>query len=252
MSKRKRKLLGADVSDDKRYQKYQRHLTLQGYSQATVSSYQRAFRIALQHFGDLLDGVNREQLGDYFERRLKEKSVATVSIDVFALKFYFSHVLCKPWEGAGLLKAPRAQKLPDIVTVEEMQRIIDGTRCLSYRAFYFTIYSMGLRLGEGLRLQGKDIDAQRGRIHVRQGKGRKDRLVPLPPATLKVLRRFWRIHRNPHLIFPSRIGGLRHSAVTDKPLDSSGVQKALHRVCEDLGIKKTLHRTVSGTAMQLT
>jgi len=176
--------------------------------------------------------------------------MATVSIDVFALKFYFSHVLHKLWQGDGLVKAPRAQKLPDIVTIDEVQRIIDGTRCLSYRVFYFTIYSLGLRLTEGLNLQGKDIDAQRARVHIRQGKGRKDRLVPLPPLTLSVLRRFWSVHRNDQLIFPSRVGGLQCSAVTDKPLDSSGVQKSLHRVCEDVGIKKTSHRTACVTVTQ--
>jgi len=248
MSRRKKKLQGADVSNDVRYQAYQRHLKLQGLSAATIESYKRAFRLALLHFGDRLDEIGRENLGHYFEERLAKKSMATVSVDVFAMKFYFRHVLQKPWDGDGLVKAPRAQKLPDIVTLEEVQRIIDGTRCLSYRVFYFTIYSLGLRLTEGLKLEGKDIDAQRGRVHIRLSKGRKDRLVPLPPLTLSVLRRFWSIHRNEQLIFPSRVGGLQCSAVTAKPLDSSGVQKALHRVCEDVGIKKTSHRTAYVTA----
>lgn len=251
MDRRKRKLVGLDVTHDKRYLAYQRHLTLQGHSQATVKAYKSAFRIALQHFGDRIDALSREDLSHYFAQRLNEKSVSTVSIDVFALKFYVVHVLRKPWEGGGLVKAPRVQKLPDIVTTQEIQNIIDGTRCLSYRVFYFTVYSMGLRLTEGLKLQCHDIDASRGRVHVRQSKGRKDRLVPLPPATLKVLRRFWSIHKNPHLLFPSRVGGLQRSATTDKPLDSSGVQKALHRVCEDVGIKKTLPLTAFGTAMPL-
>lgn len=249
MNCKKRKLVGADVTDDKRYQKYQRHLTLQGFSPATINSYKRAFRVALLHFGEKIDCAGREELGRYFEQRLKEKSVATVSIDVFALKFYFCHVLQKPWKGDGLVKAPKVQKLPDIVTIEEVQRIISGTDCVSYKVFYFTIYSMGLRLTEGLKLQTNDIDAQRARVHVRQSKGRKDRLVPLSPTTLNVLRRFWLIHRNPRLIFPSRVGGLRCSALTDKPLDSSGLQKALHRVCEDVGIKKTLLPTAYDTVM---
>lgn len=248
MSRRKRKLVGADVTYDERYKAYQRHLSLRGLSPATINSYKRAFRMALIHFGDEINGAGREALGSYFEQRLKEKSVATVSIDVFALKFYFCHVIQKPWEGDGLVKAPRVQKLPDIVTIDEVQRIIDRTHCVSYKVFYFTIYSMGLRLTEGLKLQSKDIDAQRGRVHVRQSKGRKDRFVPLSPTTLKVLRRFWSIHKNPCLLFPSRAGGLQCSAVTDKPLDSSGVQKALHRVCEDVGIKKTLLPTAYGTA----
>ena len=74
------------------------------------------------------------------------------------------------------------------MTVEQAQQIFNATRVLSYRVFFFTIYSMGLRLGEGLRLQVGDIDADRMRMHVRNAKGNRDRLVPLPANTLDVLR----------------------------------------------------------------
>ena len=73
----------------------------------------------------------------------------------------------------ALLKAPKTQRLPDIVTVEEAARLFSATRCLSYRAFFFTLYSMGLRLGEGLALQLRDIDAARMRVHVRDAKGNR-------------------------------------------------------------------------------
>ncbi|WP_425338411.1 tyrosine-type recombinase/integrase [Thiorhodococcus minor] len=72
---------------------------------------------------------------------------------------------------------------------------------MSYRVFFFTLYSLGLRLGEGLGLTVADIDAARRRLHIRAGKGNKDRFVPLPDRTLELLRRFWRIHRNPVLRF---------------------------------------------------
>jgi len=83
--------------------------------------------------------------------------------------------------------------LPDIVTTEEAKQLFMATFTLSYRVFYFTIYSLGLRLGEGLRLEVGDIDASRKRIHIRNAKGNKDRLVPLPDVTLQMLRRFWQI-----------------------------------------------------------
>lgn len=102
-----------------------------------------------------------------------------------------------------LIKPPRTKRLPDIVTVAEADRLFRATRVLSYRVLYFTLYSLGLRLGEGLRLQVGDIDAARQRVHVRNAKGNKDRLVPLPAATLAALRAFWRVHRNPRLLFPS-------------------------------------------------
>ncbi len=104
--------------------------------------------------------------------------------------------------------------------------------------FYFTLYSLGLRLGEGLRLQVGDIDAERARVHVRDSKGNKDRFVPLPDTTLTVLRDFWRTHRNPVWLFPSRQGGLRGAARATTPLDRGGIQVTLRKVATQCGIKK--------------
>jgi integrase/recombinase XerD len=139
--------------------------------------------------------------------------------------------------------------LPDIVTVDQAKRIFAATRVVSYRVFFFTLYSLGLRLGEGLRLQVGDIDAARGRVHVRNAKGNRDRLVPLPQATHKVLQRFWQVHRNPVLLFPNRHGGLKAAATATTPMDRGGVQTTLHKVIEACGLKKRLHPTACATAM---
>ena len=114
--------------------------------------------------------------------------------------------------------------------------------------FYFTVYSMGLRLSEGLALKVGDIDAARCRVHVRDSKGNRDRLVPLPAATLSVLRRFWQTHRNAQLLFPNRLGGLAgaHSALT--ALDRGGVQSTLRQVAIDCGLKRRSRRTACATA----
>ena len=130
-------------------------------------------------------------------------------LDLYGLKFYYTHVLHKSWVNVNLIKPPKTQRLPDIVSVEEAQRLFMATRTLSYRVFYFTVYSLGLRLGEGLRLEVGDIDASRQRVHVRDAKGNKDRFVPLPEVTLDLLRRFWQVHRHPVLLFPNRQGGLK-------------------------------------------
>lgn len=174
-------------------------------------------------------------------------SWSTVKLDLYGLKFYYVHVLKKPWVAPGLIKPPRTQRLPDIVTVEEAGRLFAATRVLSYRVFYFTLYSLGLRLGEGLRLQVGDIDAARGRVHIRDAKGNRDRLVPLPHATHALLRNFWAVHRNPLLLFPSRLGGVKGAASALSPMDAGGVQTALHKVVEACGLKKRSRRTRSGT-----
>jgi integrase len=143
-------------------------------------------------------------------------------------------------------------RLPDIVTVEQMQHIVDATRVLSYRVFFFVLYSMGLRLGEGLQLQVGDIDADRMRVHVRDAKGNRDRLVPLPVQTLSVLREFWKVHRNPVLLFPNRQKGLGGASCATTHMDRGGVQQALRQVTADIGLKKELRRIACAIPMQLT
>ena len=132
-----------------------------------------------------------------------------------------------------------------------IRRIFAATRKVSYRVFFFTLYSLGLRLGEGLRLQIGDIDATRGRVHIRDAKGNRDRLVPLPDATLALLRQFWPIHRNPVLMFPNRHAGRNGATAATTPLDRGGVQVTLRKVVLACGLKKRSRRTAFATAMQL-
>ena len=237
---------------EKNYQSHLKHLTLKGLQPKTIDAYSRAIRRIGERFDHRIDSLTEPQLTDYFTELVASHSWSTVKLDLYGLRFYFAHVLRKPWVAPGLIKPPRSQRLPDIVTVAQAQRIFCTTRVLSYRVLFFTLYSLGLRLGEGLRLQVGDIDAPRGRVHVRDAKGNKDRFVPLPQATHQLLRRFWRVHRNPVLLFPNRHGGLKGAAAATTPLDRGGVQKTLHRVCQACGLKKRSRHTRSDIAMQLT
>ena len=111
---------------------------------------------------------------------------------------------------------------------------------------------MGLRLGEGLNLQVGDIDPMRMRVHIRNAKGNKDRLVPLPLNTLRVLRQFWALHKNPALIFPNRARGLKGAHLAESPLDRGGVQKTISLVTQDMRLKKRFPATLYAIAMPLT
>jgi len=240
------------VSEAKFKQQYQahlKHLKLKGLQPKTIDAYARAIRRIGTYFDHQLDALSEQQLTDYFTDLLESHSWSAVKLDLYGLKFFYTYVLRKPWVAIDLIKPPKARRLPDIVTVEEAQRIFQGTRTLSYRVLYFTLYSLGLRLGEGLRLQVGDIDAERRRVHIRDAKGNKDRLVPLPEATLALLRRFWQAHRNPMLLFPNRQGGLKAAGRAVTPLDRGGVQNTLKQVAADCGLKKRLPRIVCVTAM---
>ncbi|NMQ07915.1 integrase [Candidatus Accumulibacter phosphatis] len=232
--------LSAAERFEKNYQQHLKHLTLQGLQPKTIEAYARAIRRAGAYFHHRIDELTEEQLLDYFTQLVSSHSWSSVKLDLYGLKFYYEHVLRRPWVAPDLIRPPRSQHLPDIVTVSEAERIFRQTRVASYRVFFFTLYSLGLRLGEGLRLQVGDIDAARERVHIRDAKGNKDRLVPLPKATLASLRRFWQLHRHPVLLFPNRAGGLKGAALATSPLDPGGVQKALHKVVDACGVKKNI------------
>ena len=96
---------------------------------------------------------------------------------------------------------------------------------------------MGLRLGEGIKLTVGDIDSANMR-HIRDAKGNKDRLVPLPENTLRILRNFWNLHRHSHFIFPNRKRGLKNARLVDRPLERGGIHTAMKAVVQQIGIKK--------------
>ncbi len=230
------------------YESLLKRLKLRGMRPKTIEAYSHGVRRAGAHFDYRIDDLSKDQLTDYFAQILDQLSWSTLKHDLYGLKFYYAYVLDKPWPGAGLTKAPKVSRLPDIVTVAQMQRIVDATRVLSYRVFFFALYSMGLRLGEGLQLRVGDLDAERMRVHVRDAKGNRDRLVPLPARTLEVLREFWKVHRNPVLLFPSRKKGLGGASAATTHMDRGGVQQALRRVAAQIGLKKELRRIPCATA----
>jgi len=228
----------SELNFKKNYQRHLQHLRMKGLQPKTIAAYSRAVRRIGAYFDHEISNLSEEQLLDYFSTLLETHSWSTVKLDLHGLKFFYAHVLHKPWANVGLIKPPKTQRLPDIVTVEEAGKIFLATRRLSYRVFYFVLYSLGLRLGEGLRLTVADIDSVRLRVHVRDSKGNKDRLVPLPEVTLDLLRRFWSVHRHPILLFPNRHGGLKSAHLASSPLDRGGIQTTLCKVTQSLGFKK--------------
>jgi integrase len=96
------------------------------------------------------------------------------------------------------------KKLPVVLSLAEVRQLLSSIRLPRYKVCLATIYACGLRLQEGTHLQVADLDSARMMIHVRHGKGAKDRYVPLPNRTLQLLRAYWQTQRNPVLLFPDR------------------------------------------------
>ncbi len=233
------------------YSLHCKHLKLKGLQPKTIEAYSRAIRRIGGYFDGHLDDLSQDQLLDYFHALLERLSWSAVKLDLYGLKFFYTHVLAKPWMDIPLIKPPRTTRIPDIITVDEARQLFLSTRKLSYRVFFFTLYSLGLRLGEGLRLQVGDIDADRQRVHIRNAKGNKDRFVPLPLNTLQVLRRFWSVHQHPTYLFPNRKRGLKSAYLAESPLDRGGVQVTMAAVVKEMGLKKRFPVIPYGIVMPL-
>ncbi|MBF0503454.1 MAG: site-specific integrase, partial [Candidatus Riflebacteria bacterium] len=235
------------------YKKHLQTLELQGKRPKTIDLYSRAVRRVSSHFDRCTDTLTQDDLKAYFTALIKSHSWSTVKTDRFGLQFFWDHILEKTWAWTRIVKPPQIRRIPDVLTVDETIKVIDQVRIPRYKAFFITIYSMGLRLGEGLALRVPDIDSKKMLVHIRQAKGNKDRLVPLPRHTLDVLREFWKTHRNPKLLFPNQCGSAETIMAAETPMDRGGVQEALKAALREVGINKhiTVHSLRHGFATHL-
>jgi len=231
------------------YVQHLRALKLRGYSASTIDVYARAVRRLTQHFDCVPDQLSIEQMEIYFANLVDIRSWATVRVDRNGLQFFWKFVLKQDWRWVEIIKPPKVRTLPDVLTVAEVQQLISVAREERYRIFVLTTYSMGLRLSETLALEVSDIDGARHRVHIRRGKGHKDRFVPLPDATYQALRSFWATHRNPRLLFPAFVGSAERIRQATSHMDRGSVQKAVKVLLAECGIKKRFPSTPCATAL---
>lgn len=147
-----------------------------------------------------------------------------------ALKFLYRKTLGRPEVVAFLSTPRRPVRLPEVLSAEQVHQVLEALRLARFRVLFMTIYATGLRISEACALETRDIDAARGVIHVRQGKGNKDRLVMLSPRLLKILRAYWRQERPPApYLFTGRSG---------RPLNPDVARDAIRLAAARVGLDK--------------
>jgi len=220
-------------------------MQLRGLSEKTQETYLRTVRQLAEHYGRSPGQISEEELRQYFLYLENEKRVSrsTFSQALCGIKFFYEHTLRREWRIFELVRPHREKKLPVVLSVAEVHRILECLYHPRYRVCLSTIYSCGLRLQEGIHLQVKDIDGDRMMVHVRHGKGAKDRYVPLPEATLEMLRQYWGTHQHPVWLFPTSAGTTISPALAIKPIHPSSVQKAFKSALRKSGVQKpaTVH-----------
>jgi len=215
-------------------------LQLRGLSERTQEAYTRAVRQLAEHYHKSPDLITEEELRQYFLHiiNVKHYSRNTTTIALCGIRFFFEQTLNRNWSLFNIVRPAPEHKLPVILSLEEVREILNRVRLPRYRVCLSTIYACGLRLQEGLRLAVPDIDSARMMIHVRHGKGNKDRYVPLPQRTLELLRDYWSTHRNSVLIFPAEGRGHIDLSKATEPMSKSSVQDAFRAALKQSGINK--------------
>ncbi|MDO8724343.1 MAG: site-specific integrase [Syntrophales bacterium] len=222
------------------HSKMDKSMQVNGMGESTREAYLRSMRQLVEHYDKMPDHITEDELLDYFIHRQNVTgwSPATMRICYSGVKFFFKHVLKQDWHLLTIAQARRERRLPSVLSREEVKKIFSLVRPFHNYAYLVTVYSCGLRLQEGLYLEVADIDGPRKMIHVHRGKGSKDRYVPLPESTYNLLRRYWRTHRNPTLIFPAVGRGGQNGPTAQIPMSIEGVQGALRRAKHAAGISK--------------
>ena len=220
-------------------------MQLRDLSLNTQIAYVRSVRQLAEHYDKSPKDISEEELRRYFLHLKNEKQVSgkTFVVIFYAIKFFYRYTLKRDWPTFDLIQPPKEQKLPVVLSRGEVRRLLGRVRRDHYRVCLSTIYACGLRVSEGVALQVADIDGERKAIHVRCGKGKKDRYVPLPEPSLRMLRRYWASHRNPTWIFPTPPRRCLDPSTASNHMSTSGVQHAFRLVLRDSGIQKpaTVH-----------
>ena len=209
-------------------------MTVRNLSPRTRDCYVSQVANFAKHFGKSPELLGPEEIRLYQLYLVHEKKVswAYFNQSVCALRFLYRITLQKDWAIEHIPFPRTERKLPVVLSLSEVAQFLGAIRRLKYRAILMTAYAAGLRISEVTHLRVTDIDSQRMVIHVRQGKGRKDRYVMLSPNLLELLRTYWKMKRPASWLFPGK-----HP---DRPISASAVQHACKRAGIDSGLKKAV------------
>lgn len=213
--------------------KMARDLKLRGLAKNTTSEYLRYARRFAAYHKRPLEEMGETEIQQFLLHRIVDDKVsyATLNVSVAALRFLYATTLKRPDVAVNITYPKVTSALPDILSGTEVDRLLHALEEPKYRAVVMTTYGAGLRISEACTLRVEDIDSKRMTLHIRDAKGGRDRLVPLPERVLFTLRRYWAAARpkGPEL-FPGKEPG--------HPISVDAVRYHLHKAALKAGIHK--------------
>src|SRR5450631_1800256 len=211
-------------------------LQRRNYSQSTVRSYIYAVEDFAKYFHRSPERLGPDHIRQYQAYLFRERKISSGTIEgrTAALRFLFVKTLRRPYLPDHIPFPKRQRRLPTILDQQEVARLIDAASNLMHRTMLMMLYATGVRRAELCHLTASDIDSKRMVIHVRQGKGGRDRDVLLTPKLLETLREYWRWMKPKTYLFPGTVNNWR----ADKPITSKVVWAAVNEAGKRAGISK--------------
>lgn len=224
----------------RRYTRMSEDLHLAGMSERTHAGYLRAVRQLADFCQCAPDKITEDQLRQYFLHLKNERKFAYGSLRVAfsGIKFFYTRTCKRSWDTLAKMKLQNVNALPEVLTIPQVHQIIDACTTKRMAVYFWTVYSLGLRMQEALNLQVGDIDAGRMMVHVHRGKGAKDRYLPLPTETLHQLRSYWVTHRHKRLLFPAESRDHKGMATAKTSMSPTAVQGAMKKITADIDFGK--------------
>jgi integrase/recombinase XerD len=208
-------------------------MELRNYSARTIHTYASLLISMQRSLGIPLDAIGIEGLKGYLHKRIIQQgvSVSSVNQSISAYKLLHEDILHRPWEAFRFKRPRRELKIPVVLSVQEVQRLVHATSNIKHRAILMLAYSAGLRKSEVMQIKPNAIDSERMQLRVVQGKGKKDRNSILSIKTLEILRLYYRLHRPQKYLFESQ-------ARQGRPLSARSLDHMIKASAAKAGIKK--------------
>jgi len=183
---------------------FENYMRQRRYSENTIKSYKESLRVFVAFIGNkALSEITMNDIETFNQEYIIRKGFSSSYQNqvINALKLYFRRFHTTHFD-LLLIERPKAGfKLPVVLSLDEVERLLNGTKNLKHRAMLSVIYSAGLRMGELIDLKISDIDSSRMVIHIQKAKGMKDRIVPLSESTLDLLRTYFKTYRPTEYLF---------------------------------------------------
>jgi len=212
--------------------KMEQDLLIRGLSPLTQDAYIRAVVGLTKYYGRAPDTLSEHEVQAYLAVLVKERRLAwsTLNVTVHGLRFFYEVTLGRPRTRFSIPTAKTPATQPEILSRQEVARLMQAVANRKHRALLMTTYAAGLRVSEVIKLKVTDLDSERMAIRVAEGKGRKDRYTLLSERLLEELRGYWRVYRPPLWLFPGRSG--------QHPLGRSTAHHIYHVAKDRAGIRK--------------